>query len=379
MANRLIRIEDIASIAGTAILPEEATLSSPDTNVTVNNDEQGNRVADTGNVALGEPAVDKEPGQIDEDSDGDDIPGLVRAPIAPFSTLSPRTAAMVLEVAGPGDGQILLDNAKDLASTLRILHRRLRDSMDKTEDAEKRATEAEDRLEEIERNKENEPPRGRRRRRSNSSDSRASTDTAVAVCPEGFEENRGQAAGFYIPDEEGQQVEPAFIRFVHGTGTPHVEGTEGRGFAVYRANLFAPADYTDTDMPLEQMPIWFTAALSRHNHMYNTVLLASLEHNNWGISADIIRYRNCEDQIGIWEARVEEAAQRVERAREERTQARYRLEAARAHRHFAHLDRAPRGEDFRYDHDPDMVFPLAQLGRRGRTRRNVRGRGRPQA
>jgi hypothetical protein len=115
------------------------------------------------------------------------------------------------------------------------------------------------------------------------------------------------------------------------------------------------------------MPIWFTAALSRHNHMYNTVLLASLEHNNWGISADIIRYHNCEDQIGIWEARVEEAAQRVERAREERTSARYRLEAARAHRHFAHLDRAhPAGEDFRYDDHPDMVFPLAQLGRRGR-------------
>jgi hypothetical protein len=132
------------------------------------------------------------------------------------------------------------------------------------------------------------------------------------------------------------------------------------------------------ELPLEQMPIWFTAALSRHNHMYNTVLLASLEHNNWGISADIIRYRNCEEQIRIWEARVEEAAQRVECAREERTSARYRLKAAHAHRHFSHLDRVPCGEDFCFDHDPDMVFPLAQLGRRG-CRRNVRGRGRPQA
>jgi hypothetical protein len=109
--------------------------------------------------------------------------------------------------------------------------------------------------------------------------------------------------------------------------------------------------------------------------MYNTILLASLEHNNWGISTDIIRYWNCEDQIGIWEARVEEAAQRVERAWEERTQVRYRLEATRTHRHFAHLDHAPRGEDFRYDNHPDMVFPLAQLGRCGRNRRNVRGCG----
>jgi hypothetical protein len=123
------------------------------------------------------------------------------------------------------------------------------------------------------------------------------------------------------------------------------------------------------------MPIWFTAALSRHNNMYNTVLQAALQRNNWGICADIVRYRHTEDQIGIWEARAEEAAQRVERAREERTQARFRLEAARAHRHFAHLQRTNEPEDWRYDDDPNVVVPLRQLGRRGR--RNVRGRGQP--
>jgi hypothetical protein len=34
--------------------------------------------------------------------------------------------------------------------------------------------------------------------------------------------------------------------------------------------------------------------------MYNTVITAALAHNNWGICADLIRYRLCEDQIGIW-------------------------------------------------------------------------------
>jgi hypothetical protein len=384
MTNRLICAEDIASItratvaaedamlanidratiAYTAAAIDEVMLASPRTNITINHDEQGNHIPDSGNVNPREPAVNKEPGQIDEDSDSDDIPGLVHAPIAPFSTLSPRTAAMVLKMAGPDDGQILLANAKDLASTLRTLHRRLRDLMDKTDSAEKRAIEAEDHLEEIERNKENEPPRGRRRRRDSTNSSHSST-TNVAVRPPGFEENHGQALGFYIPDKEGDQIEPKYIRFVQGTGNPHVEGTEGQGCSMYRANLFAPPDFTETDLPLEQMPIWFTATLSRHNHMYNIVLQNALKHNNWGVCADIIHYRNCEDQIGIWEARVKEAAQRVERAREERTQARYHLEAARAHRHFAHLERTPREEDFCYDDQPDMVFPLAQLGRRG--------------
>ena len=51
------------------------------------------------------------------------------------------------------------------------------------------------------------------------------------------------------------------------------------------------------------------AVLSRHNNMYNVILRAALEHNNWGICADIICYRLCEDQIGIWEACAEEAVQ----------------------------------------------------------------------
>jgi hypothetical protein len=52
MANRLIHIEDLESIAA----------SSPDTNITVNNDEQGNCIPDTGNVAPGEATVNKELG-----------------------------------------------------------------------------------------------------------------------------------------------------------------------------------------------------------------------------------------------------------------------------------------------------------------------------
>jgi hypothetical protein len=74
MANQLIHVEDIASIAramvaaenallatldtATAIanataMAEEVMLASPETNITINNDEQGNQILDAGNVALG--------------------------------------------------------------------------------------------------------------------------------------------------------------------------------------------------------------------------------------------------------------------------------------------------------------------------------------
>jgi hypothetical protein len=282
MANRLIRVEDLAAIV-------EASQQADDQ---INQHEAARLQSlnrDTPPETTTVPLANGD--------DDDDIPELVPAPLS--VTLSPRTAAMVLEAAGPGDGNILLDNAKDLATTLRLLKARLDESLEDArqanerasraanhaQDAEDRANEVEDKLEKLEKNKENEPPRGRRRRRNHSSDSEEET----TVCPQGFEENRGQAEGFYIPNDDGESVEPKYVRFVQGANL-HAEGTEGRGFPVYQFVLAARPDYEDTDLPLAQMPIWFTAALSRHNNMYNTVLQAALQHNNWGIYADIVRY-----------------------------------------------------------------------------------------
>jgi hypothetical protein len=348
MANRLIRIEDVASIAFTSA--DQLTERAP-------------------SPAGTEPDITdphRTPLPVSQDDD-EEVPGLAPAPGAP---LSPRTAAMVLEAAGKTDGDMLVKNAKDFAATIRQLKKR----MDETQD---RALEAEGRLEELLSNKENEPPACNHSNHRNRSSSTATYDQPEyeGVCPVGFEENTGQATGFYIPDDDGNQQEPKFVRFVQGAN-PHAEGTRGQGFPIFLHHLYAPADYEETDLPLAQLPIWFTAALSRHSSMYNVVLRAALEHNNWGICADLIRYRQAEDQIGIWEARVEEASQRVERAREERVQTRYRLEAARAHRHFANLERTNKPEDWQYDDDPGMVLPLRQLARRGR--RQFRGRGRPQ-
>jgi hypothetical protein len=347
MANRLIRIEDLASIAATDTDTGKGRASPVDTEPDITDPH-------------------RTPLPISQDDD-DEVPGLAPAPGAP---LSPRTAAMVLEAAGKTDGDMLVKNAKDFAATIRQLKKR----MDETQD---RALEAENRLEELLSNKENEPPACNHSNHRNRSSSTATYDQPEyeGVCPVGFEENTGQATGFYIPDDDGNQQEPKFVRFVQGAN-PHAEGTRGQGFPIFLHHLYAPADYEETDLPMAQLPIWFTAALSRHSSMYNVVLRAALEHNNWGICADLIRYRQAEDQIGIWEARVEEAAQRVERAREERVQTRFRLEAARAHRHFANLERTNKPEDWQYDDDPGMVLPLRQLARRGR--RQFRGRGRPQ-
>jgi hypothetical protein len=130
MANRLIRIKDVATIASTS----QSTVNQP--------------LLDAANAfaqltANFEKVVEV---PLANEDDDDDIPELVPAPL---STLSPRTTAMVLEAAGPSDGAILLNNAKDLAATIRALKERLDQALDRAHSAEDRAQDCEDRANEV--------------------------------------------------------------------------------------------------------------------------------------------------------------------------------------------------------------------------------------
>jgi hypothetical protein len=228
-----------------------------------------------------------------------------------------------------------------------------------------RALKAENRLEELLSNKENEPPACNHSEPPPTQQQHRYLRPARVRgrVPRRFRgEHRPRQPGSTSPMTTGTNRSPNLYDSSKGAN-PHAEGTRGQGFPIFLHHLYAPADYEDTDLPLAQLPIWFTATLSCHSSMYNVVLRAALEHNNWGICADLLRYRQAEDQIGIWEARVEEALQRVERAREERVQTRYRFEATRAHRHFANLECTNKPEDWQYDDDPGMVLPLRQLAR----------------
>ena len=67
---------------------------------------------------------------------------------------------MVLEIAHQGDGDTLLSNAKDLAAMIRAMQQRIEIAKGQARDAESEVLELEDKVEELERNKENEPPQG---------------------------------------------------------------------------------------------------------------------------------------------------------------------------------------------------------------------------
>jgi hypothetical protein len=272
MANRLIRIEDVASIAATTINPIEGRASPVETEPDITDPHRS-------------------PPPISQDDD-DEVPGLAPAQAPPshpeqqqWSWKLPGKPTATCSSKTPRTSPPPFASSKNDWTKPKTAPSKPKIDLSSWSQQRERTP----RMQPFE------PPPAQQQHQH------LRLPEYAGVCPVGFEENTGQATGFYIPDDDGNQVEPKFIRFVQGAN-PHAEGTQGQGFPLFIHHLYAPADYEETDLPLAQMPIWFTAALSRHNNMYNVVLWVALEHNNWGICADLIRYRQAEDQIGIWEA-----------------------------------------------------------------------------
>jgi hypothetical protein len=189
MANRLIRIEDMASITTTAGSPK-----GPPAQL------RPNPTSPTHTAPPYQSA----------------IPGLAPAPGAP---LSPRTAAMVLEAAGKTDGDMLVKNAKDFAATIRQLKKRNgRDprpgprsrEVDSTSCLATKRTSPRPATIPVATTAAAAPP--------------PTTNQSTKACaPSDSRRTQAKQAGFYIPDDDGNQQEPKFVRFVQGAN-PHAEG-----------------------------------------------------------------------------------------------------------------------------------------------------------
>jgi hypothetical protein len=173
---------------------------------------------------------------------------------------------MVLEAAGKTDGDMLVKNAKDFAATIRQLKKWL----DETQD---HALQAEDRLEELECNKENEPPVCSHPNHCQRSNSTSTYDLPeyAGVCPTGLKTTMARRRDSTFPTTMGTNWSPS--SYGSSRELTHMQkGPKDRG-SHFSSIISTPLlTMKDTDLPLAQMPIWFTAALSRHNNMYNVVL-----------------------------------------------------------------------------------------------------------
>jgi hypothetical protein len=192
--------------------------------------------------------------------------------------------------------------------------------------------------------------------------------TPTPECPEGFIENRGRLPHFRIPLAPGQEnLQARFIRQTPGSPTT-AEGTMGTNEdLVYLIDLYAQSRLAPKDIA-EPLPAWFLRACSSDSALWPQVLSATRALDDWGLLADMARYRAHDAQLRRLHLSVLNLEQEIASAEHCFDAVRARLVAAQAGKHLASLSAltTPSGQDRR----------AAQAVRHGRADPRG-GRGRP--
>ena len=114
------------------------------------------------------------------------------------------------------------------------------------------------------------------------------------ACPQGFIRNTGTLS-FSVP-HRGGRARARFIR-VSPDDPSYAEGTMGEPDSeVYLTPLYA-APRDDDDLLVEPLPDWFRTLVHSGNPHYRSLIQGSHLLEDWGLTADIARYRATHERI----------------------------------------------------------------------------------
>ena len=150
------------------------------------------------------------------------------------------------------------------------------------------------------------------------------------------------------------------------------DGPRGTGSQPYLIPVYA-SPIPSTDEPIEPFPNWMRAILHGPSAPYLNLLESAKTLDDWGVAADLARYRRCDEELMLIENKIRTLE--VERVAMEynRTIIAARLEAARATESLAFLEGlAPLLSHHRleevgtFDPDDQVARPACGPLRRGR-------------
>jgi hypothetical protein len=154
--------------------------------------------------------------------------------------------------------------------------------------------------------------------------------------PEDYVENLGQAPGFVIPLGDNEYTAARYIqRRPHGRIAGHPRHY-APGHEPHIADIFATPAGEDAGT-CEAMPLWFQHILCGHGAQFQALILASQKLDDWGIEADIRRYRDNDDQIQAHHFRIRQLEAELGALNDAQGMARFRLEQARVPQLLSHL------------------------------------------
>ena len=197
------------------------------------------------------------------------------------------------------------------------------------------------------------------------------------TAPEGYVENL-HYPGLEIPVGHGLHLPVKWVKQLDSGNMACYSTMDGPDDPPHIFPIYA-YPVIRTDFPAEPLPRWIRAILHGPNPQYLTFLGQAKSLDDWGVAADIIRYRNLDEELGAIDAQILRLEQERLGVQNARACAEARLEAARIGESLGFLEGlAPRvarprpGENpSRYVNDGDLDGQIA------RRRRGPPGRGRP--
>jgi hypothetical protein len=187
------------------------------------------------------------------------------------------------------------------------------------------------------------------------------------IAPEGFELATDAVAQIEIPVGSGFHRPAKWVKKLDdGCVACYHEG-QGPKDTPYIAELYAPPDYSD-EHPMEPLEPWFRRVVSGNAANYAVLLKEVDELWDWGIRAEVERYRKLDGQIRYANDQIELMHGDLESLKTRRMQCESRLVASRVQDKVGHLAA-------RFSWMPGMYRPT-QLGRSGWKPKDKKGKAR---
>lgn len=156
--------------------------------------------------------------------------------------------------------------------------------------------------------------------------------------PEGFIPINGHFPSLTIPIGRGIFRPPMFVQLLEN-GKIAMLPENGLGLPVvpHIADVQATPKLNSTT-PYEPMPAWFRQLLVGSADAFYTLRRASKELEDWGIEADIVRFRNLNDELGQHSIQLNAVQAQIDSVKHAMAQTQARLEGAQAHQQLGHFE-----------------------------------------
>jgi len=164
--------------------------------------------------------------------------------------------------------------------------------------------------------------------------------------PTGFERNKDRVPNFDIPVGDGMFLPTAFIWRDESTYKKvwGVTGQFGKEEPQYAIEIFA-SPINNLGIPTEPIRQWFLRLLQGCTSNYEFLCDAAINLGDWGVTADITRYREYEDQLREINASISAMRSEAEALDVLQESCRNHLTAANVSQCLARLEGACQGRD----------------------------------